>query len=165
MIYALILLEIQNTFWKNFGYNILASVSATIIFLSIYEFLWKNVISYHRNKKYCGRYYHYSTEGKAFKDEIGNHNYCDISINFLRRDILIVSSYLFDHTSKKWNGEIKIDSSKFMNGMGTYCYEDESEMGNHRIYSVDEKTIFVQILDIKSVGYANLWIKSEVKHL
>lgn len=148
----------QTGFWENFGYNILASVCATIIFLSIFEFIWKNFSSYLRNKKYRGKYFHYDTNKNPCIFN-GNHNYCDITIKFWERDILFIKSYDFSHPSGIWNGEIKIDSSKFMNGMGTYSYADKSTMGNHRIYSVDEKTIFVQVLDYRGLGVPNLWIK------
>jgi hypothetical protein len=152
--------QVQPGFWENFGNNILASVCATIIFLSIFEFIWKNISSWLRNKKYKGKYLHYDTNRIPCITN-GNQHYSEITIKFWKRDTLFIKSHDFAHPCGIWNGEIKIDSSKFMNGMGTYSYADKSTMGNHRIYSVDKNTIFVQVLDYRGIGNPNLWIKEK----
>ncbi len=150
--------QIENIFPDNFFESILTSICATIVFLSIYEFIWKNLVSFCKNKKYVGRYYHYKKD-KSKSITNGKHHYSDIKIKFFKRNVLFVTSHDFAHPCKIWKGEIKIDSSKFMNGIGTYSYIDKSSMGNHRVYSSDGKTIFVQVLDYRGIGDPNLWIK------
>jgi len=157
-IYQQICGQKQIGFWENFGYNILSSIIATIVLLTIYDFFWKNLLSFFRNQKYKGKYLHYKIDNTPCIYS-GKHNYCDITIKFWSRDTLFIKSYDYNSSSGIWNGEIKIDSNKFMNGIGTYCYEDKSTMGNHRVYSIDEKTIFVQVLDYRGLGNPNLWIK------
>lgn len=143
----------------NFIYSVGTSICATILFLLLYEFIWKNLISYYRNRKYKGTYKHYKADGTPCI-YAENHNYSEIEIKFWKRDILFINSFDYNNPSGGWRGEIKIDSSRFMNGIGTYSYNDNSTMGNHRIHALNDRTIFVQILDYRGLGNPNLWIEN-----
>lgn len=148
---------IDATFWSSLFTNLLAG----LIFLLIYEKVFKNVVTFRKNKKFIGHYIHCDlTYNEIITDQ--KTHYSDITISFFEPNIInIVSSDFTDNKFRNWEGRIKVDPDTGLYGFGTYKYQNEILMGVHDILIIDDDTISFHLSYYKQSGRPYLLVKEK----
>jgi hypothetical protein len=139
--------------------SLLINLLAGFIFLVIYEIIFKNIITYFKNKKFIGHYIHCDLNFQEISTNNKIH-YSDISIKFFKPNVIEINS--FDYTNnneREWIGRIKIDPDTGLHGFGTYKYQNDNFMGIHDILIIDEDTISFQLSYYKQSGSPYLMVK------
>jgi len=142
-----------------FGSDLITNLLGAILFLLIYEKLFKNSFSYYKNWKFRGRYIHCDMDFIKISTN-GSKHYSNISINFFMPSILNIESYDFtDGKNRKWSGKIKVNVETGLYAFGTYKYENENLAGIHDILIIDEETLCFQLSYFKKTGQPYLMVK------
>jgi len=147
----------SKSFWSNLSVNLLAG----FLFLVFYEFVFRNLFFYFRNRQFIGHYIHCNINYNEIKTGTKTHN-SDISINFFRPNVINIKSTDYSRNEKReWTGKIKLDSETGLFGLGTYKYKNETTMGIHDILVIDKDTISFQLTYYKQTGSPYLLVKEK----
>lgn len=142
----------SNNFWSSLGIELVGA----ILFLLVYEFIFKNGIAYFRTYRFKGVYLHCGFDKVPIMKD-GLYCYSIIKTGFFKPyKFTVISKDVTSTSSQDWIGHYRIDPDSLEYANGTYRYlNQEVWAGTHHLFvmSKDVISVTVNTNTNRSIGY------------